>query len=411
MAKRGRSLQRPIEEIAFGASKIALLSGPRQCGKTTLAKMLLSKREVGKYWNWDDVRFRRQWIRDPSATLPGPANRRGRVSPIAVYDEIHRDRRWKRSLKGIYDTLDRPCDILVTGSASLDVYKRGSDSLLGRYIPFRLHPFSLREMRASEVHSPDEAIDRIFSKRGRISKQREADLADLLSYGPFPEPLLAQDQRRARIWRRTRDELLIREDLRDLSRLPELSRIEMLTALLPAKVGGLLSIQSLSEDLEVAHPTIKRWLTYLKALFYVFEIKPWHHGIARSLRKAGKLYYWDYGGIEDPGARFENLVASHFLKTCDYWTQTGEGDFRLHFLRDKQKREVDFLVTRDGRPWLPIEVKLSDSTPTKNLFAYLRILGLPRGLQIVRDPQLTVHDRGEHQVLVIGAGQALVHLA
>jgi hypothetical protein len=411
MAKRARSLRRPIEELAFEAGKIALLSGPRQCGKTTLAKMLLSKRAVGEYWNWDDVRFRRHWVRDPTATLPEAPKKTGAAHPLAVYDEIHKDRRWKRTLKGLYDTMDRPCDLLVTGSASLDVYKRGSDSMLGRYVPFRLHPFSLREMRSSSVLSPEKTLERLFAKGGRLSKQREADLSDLMAYGPFPEPLLGQDQRRARIWRRTRDELLVREDLRDLSRLPELSRIEMLTALLPSKVGGLLSVQSLAEDLEVAHPTVQRWLAYLKALFYVFEIKPWHRGVARSLRKAGKLYYWDYGGIDDEGARFENLVASHLLKVCDFWTQTGEGDFTLHFLRDKQKREVDFLLVRDGRPWLPIEVKLSDTAPAKSLFAYLAILGLPRGLQIVRGSHRSTHERNEHQVLVIGAGQALAHLA
>lgn len=412
MSERPRSLRSAIEELAFAADKIAIVSGPRQCGKTTLAKMLLRKTKAGRYWNWDDVRFRRQWVKDPSGTLPEAVETKAtRAKALVVYDEIHKDRRWKRTLKGLYDTLDRPCDLLVTGSARLDVYKRGSDSLLGRYVPFQLHPFSMREMRTATLLAPDESIDRLFSARRRPSKQREADLEDLMSYGPFPEPLLGQDQRRARIWRRTRDELIVREDLRDLSRLPELSRIEMLTALLPGKVGGLLSVQSLSEDLEVSHPTVTRWLTYLKALFYVYEIKPWHRGIARSLRKAGKLYFWDYGGIDDDGARFENLVASHLLKACDFWTQTGEGDFSLHFLRDKEKREVDFLLVRNGQPWLPIEVKLSEERPSKSLRAYLEILDLPRGLQIVRSPHRSMHENAGRQVLVLGAAQALAVLA
>jgi predicted AAA+ superfamily ATPase len=412
MPERPRSLAPAIADLAFEAGKIAIVSGPRQCGKTTLAKQLLKKRRSGNYWNWDDVRFRRQWVKDPSTTLPfDAASERSRGRPLAVYDEIPKDRRWKRTLKGLYDTLDQPCDLLVTGSARLDVYKRGSDSLLGRYVPFRLHPFSLREMRTAAVLTPDESLERLFSGRAGRSKQREADLSDLLTYGPFPEPLLGQDQRRARIWRRTREQLVVREDLRDLSRLPELSRIEMMTALLPAKVGGLLSLQSLSEDLEVSHPTVTRWLTYLKALFYAYELKPWRRSVARSLRKAGKLYLWDYGCIEDHGARFENLVANHLLKACDFWTQTGEGDFSLYFLRDKEKREVDFLIVRDGSPWLPVEAKLGDTVPSRSLFTYLETLGLPRGLQIVRSAHRRLHERNAREVLVLGAAEALAVLA
>ena len=139
---KNRYLENIIDEFCFGNQKMAFVSGPRQCGKTTFAKMLLDSRKSEAYFNWDNINFRRTWVKNPSEIIP---EKKGKT-PLVVLDEIHKDRRWKRNLKGVYDTLAEPCDILVTGSARLNVYKKGSDSLLGRYFHFRLHPFSLREL-------------------------------------------------------------------------------------------------------------------------------------------------------------------------------------------------------------------------------------------------------------------------
>jgi len=234
---------------------MALVSGPRQFGKTTLGRMLLRGRRSGAYWNWDEAKFRRLWAQDPSAAIPTAKG--GRVA-LVVLDEIHKHRLWKRNLKGVYDTLEGPCDILVTGSARLDVYKKGSDSLLGRHLSFRLHPFSLREMQQSDVPTPDAAFGLLFEGGARGGKAAEGNLKSLMAYGPFPEPLLAQDVRKVRLWRRNHERLVVREDLRDLSRLPELDRIEMLNALLPDRVGSLFSLASVGRDLEVSIPTVKR---------------------------------------------------------------------------------------------------------------------------------------------------------
>ena len=227
-----RSLSGAIQELAFDDRKMALLSGPRQCGKTTLGQMLLRKRRNGEYWSWDDVTFRRLWARDPKAVLPSPG---GKGRPLVVLDEIHKDRRWKGHLKGLYDTLKSPCDILVTGSARLTVYTRarGTDSMLGRYRSFRLHPFSLAELKGGTPPEPDQCLDALFERRLPRSRADQGLLEDLLRYGPFPEPFLAQDERRARLWRRTRDTAVVREDLRDLTRITELGRVELLVSLLP----------------------------------------------------------------------------------------------------------------------------------------------------------------------------------
>jgi predicted AAA+ superfamily ATPase len=406
-----RYLRASIERLAFGNDKMAFLSGPRQAGKTTVGRLLMAERARSRYANWDDVEFRRLWVKTPKqVAVFGDAAKDDGRRPLVVLDEIHKARAWKQTLKGVYDTLERPCDILVTGSARLDIYKRGGESLLGRQIGFRLHPFSLGEAEGSETVSPDAAVEEAFkSARGRSTPaERQDRLVQLLTYGGFPEPFLKQSERFARIWRRGRTEKLVREDLRDLSRIPDLSRIEMLTALLPERAGNTLSIQSLREDLEVSFDTAKRWVGYLKELFYLFEVKPYTRSIPRTLKREGKLYLWDWSEVEAPGPRFENLVASHLSKAVHFWTDIGEGTFELHYLRDKERREVDFLITRDRKPWLAVEAKVSDAALSTAFGAFLPHLGCKRFVQVVKQPNVRAEVMlGEARGLIVSAADFL----
>ena len=403
-----RHLKNAVDEFCFGDHKIAMVSGPRQCGKTTFAKMLLHERSEGRYFNWDDVEFRRLWVKTPSSIIPKQSGER---TPLLVLDEIHKDRFWKRTLKGIYDTLENPCDIVVTGSARLDVYRRGSDSMMGRYFPFRLHPFSMRELDYKDVLSPDHMLEALFSRALKTGKSAARHLDDFMAYGPFPDPFLKKDTRYAGKWRQVHSQAIIREDLRDISRLPDLGRVELLAALLPERVGSIFSLKNMTEDMEISFDVLSRWLMYLKAVYYIFEIKPYSRRIARTLKRDGKVYLWDYSVIKDKAARFENLVAHHLLKTCHYWTDTGEGVFDLYYLRDKEKHEIDFLITRDGDPWLPVEVKMSDSDLSPNWIKFAPMLACKRGLQIVYQPEWKVHGFGDRQFLVAGAAEALSYFA
>jgi hypothetical protein len=386
---------------------MAFISGPRQVGKTTLAKRLLEVRGVGAYHNWDDVTFRRIWAKAPRDAVPRAP---GRV-PLVVFDEIHKARLWKRTLKGLYDTSAEPADLVVTGSSRLNVYRKGSDSLVGRYHHFRLHPFSVGELLGRPPTEPDTVRDAIFSSQPTQGREANDALQALLRFGGFPEPLLGANERKARLWRRERVERVIREDLRDLSRIPELSRIELLASLIPERVGSPLSRAALREVLEVSFDTVRRWVASLDELYYLFEIKPWQKAVSRTLRKDGKVYLWDWSEVLDPGPRFENLVASHLLKFCHYATDAGFGDFRLWCLRTKDGREIDFLVTRDGRPWLPVEAKLDEPGPAEAWHLLLGYLAVPLALQVNLRSGVRRRERiGQTELLITDAASVLAHL-
>jgi predicted AAA+ superfamily ATPase len=262
-------------------------------------------------------------------------------------------------------------------------------------------------MSQPTVPNPDQIMEELFSRSHLIHKSDQDNLQSLMNYGPFPEPLFAQDRKRTNLWRRSREIIVVREELRDLSRLPELSRVEMLTALLPKRVGSRFSVSAMREDLEVSFDTIRRWMALLHEIYYVFEIKPWSRRVPRSLKRDGKVYLWDYGAVPDAPARFENLVAAHLLKACHTWTDTGEGTFELYYLRTKEAYEIDFLIVRDGEPWLPVEVKYSDETPSSNWRKFSALLPCRRALQLVYQPTWTLHDYPASQLLVAGAAEAL----
>jgi len=383
---------------------MSFISGPRQSGKTTLAKILLKDRGHGNYYNYDETEFRRAWTKDPKSVVPI----KEKATPIVVLDEIHKAKLWKRSLKGIYDTLDPKPDIIVTGSARLNVYKKGSDSLMGRYYHFRLHPFSMGELQNSKQMNPDQLLKHVFEKSSSSAKRKQKDIELLLKFSGFPEPFLAQKENVLRLWRKGRTEKIVREDIRDLTRIPELSQIEMLVSLLPERIGTFLSRAALKQDLEVSFDTVRRWLEYLRELYYIFEIKPYSQRIKQSLKKEGKSYLWDYSEITSEATRFENLIACHLLKSCHLWTDSGEGDFKLFCLRDKQKREIDFLICKDGKPWLPIEAKLNETDPSPNWIPFLKQIPCKKGIQIVLKPNIfKFHKNKDIGVLVASAADIL----
>lgn len=361
-----RYLTHSIAADALAKRKIAFVSGPRQVGKSTMAKSLLTSEE--NYFLYDDGGFRRAWAKSPELALASRA-----PGPI-VLDEIHKDRKWETKLKGLYEKSGSDIPIIVTGSARLDLYRKGSDSLLGRYLPYHLHPFTVAE--TSTPPPPDSIFD-----HSHVSYPLE----DLLALGGFPEPLLRGREQEARRWSRLRIDRLVLEDSRDLLNISDANAFRTLIELVPERVGSLLSIHALYEDVGKAYATVRSWLQVLDALYFSFRIRPFAGKLARTLKAEPKLYLFDILRIpmEDIGRRLENLTALHLLKACQFWTDTAQGDYDLRFVRTRDGLEIDFLVLEDGRPWMMVECKTGETEPSIQLRRFGEMLKPKYQFQLV----------------------------
>ncbi len=274
-----------------------------------------------------------------------------RKSPLIILDEFHKLKKWKSRIKGVYDTEGIPPRLLITGSARLDIYRRGGESLAGRHFLHRLYPLSLAELKEKEA--PEKVLEQ------------------LMTLGGFPEPFLSQSEQSAKRWRATHLERIVRIDIQDLEPVRDIQSLLLLIALLRERVGSPISYQSLAEDIQVSPHTIKRWIQILENMYIIFTVTTYHRNLARAILKEPKIYFYDTGQVkEDPGARLENTIALALRKWLHFLEDTQGEKTNLHYLRDKEKREVDFIVIRDGKIDLLLECKLSDDTLHRSLLYY-----------------------------------------
>jgi len=388
-----RYLATALEELT--SEKFVLLPGPRQVGKTTLARAWLDARGGGRYLNWDAPTDRRSILKNEPFDAVG----------AMVLDELHKYARWKSYLKGLFDKTHDQLAVVVTGSARLDVFVRGGDSMLGRYELLRLHPLSLGELTHGGVPEPPRTAE-AWATLGRAPAPTSM-LEQLESFGGFPEPFYRASHAFHTRWSSRRRDLVLREDLRELTHIRAVSLVEHLWFLLPERVGSLLSVNALREELAVAHDTVSAWLDAFERLYLVFRLPPFVVRRTRSLTKERKLYLWDWSQVEDPAARFENLVASHLLKAVHAWTDLGYGDFDLFYARDREKREVDFVVTQRRKPVALIECKLGDEELSPSLVRLGEMLPNAARIQVVRKPGV---DRHHGKTRVVSAGVFLAGL-
>jgi len=392
----------------FDASKhLVLVSGPRQSGKTTLAKSIAAREPSSMYLNYDIPRDKRTLVEDPA--FFEKVDRQGDEIPLIVLDEIHKYRDWKNYLKGAVDGYGDRFRFLVTGSGRLDLYQRRGDSLAGRFWQFHLFPFTVGEL-CSRKPDPEGFVTRILEvPSGSFGEPK--DLWSTLSRSSgFPEPFVSGDPRTYRRWAAGYHRQVLRDDVRDAFAVKDIDTMEALYTLLPSRVGSSFSASGAAELLKVSHSTIAAWIEVFKRLYLVFSLRPFHRKIGRSLVKEPKLYSFDFIRVDDPGARFENMVALELLRATTLWTDYGAGDYELWYLRTKEKHEVDFLVTRDAVPLFMVEAKLSDTEISPGLARFQALLQVPAIQLVNREGIARIITTGANRTLVVTAWRWLAGL-
>lgn len=372
MKTRTRIYDSLLVEHLANNRQMAFVTGPRQVGKTTTCR-----NHADAYVNWDNIDDREQILAGPAKLAERlELNRLSKTIPVALFDELHKYPRWKQFLKGFFDTFADRVRITVTGSSRMDVYRRGGDSLMGRYFLYRMHPFSVAETLTRDLPH----AERIVRPPRKVKTD---DFEALWQHGGYPEPFLKRDMRFSRRWQSLRLEQLVREDIRDLTQIQQIDQLELLVKLLASRSAHQLVYGNLARNIRVSIDTIRRWIDVMRDLHLGFLVRPWFRNVSRSLRKEPKWYLRDWASIEDMGDKAETFIACHLLKAVDGWNDMGLGKFELGYLRDKEKREVDFLVARDGKPWFLAEVKHHEESMSPTLRYYQDHLEAPFAFQIL----------------------------
>jgi len=381
--------------------------GPRQAGKTTLAQIISRSFTNSLYFNWDIPDHRTKLFANPH--FFEHVTRKDDSKPLIILDEIHKFKDWKNYLKGAYDQFHDRYLFLVSGSGRLDVYQKGGDSLAGRYYLFRLWPFTIAELGGRNCDI-EEFLQNPLGIQMVKSKELKEKWKRLSELSGFPEPYLVDKKASYRRWSNTYSNQLIREDIRDLTAVKSIKEMETLYYLLPSKVGSPLSIPSLASDLRVTYNSIRNWLSVFEMFFLVFSIYPWTKKISRAIQKERKVYLWDIPRMEDESRRFENMVAVELWRAVTQWNDLGYGKYSLHFIKNKEKQEVDFLIANGGNPFLLIEAKLSGEQPSPALRKFQKALNIP-AVQLLMEHEgyKLISNKGQN-ILVAPAYQWLSQL-
>ncbi len=322
------------------AKKMVFIVGPRQAGKSWLAKDIARGFERTTYLSYDAIEDRK--IIKAKGWLPS--------TELLILDELHKMPKWKNYLKGLCDTKRESLKIIVTGSARLSAFSKAGDSLAGRYFTHHLLPLSPAELK--QLALPID-INRLMTRSG------------------FPEPYLAPNDIDAERWRMQYINSLITVDVLNFDNISNLKAMQTVFELLRYKVGSPISIKGIAEDVSVSPHTVKKYIQVLEDLYIIFRVTPFSKNIARSILKEPKIYFFDTGLVKgDHGAQFENFSATCLVKHIYMKRDYEAKNYRLHYLRTKDKQEVDFALTCDDKIEQIIETKFADGEVNKALIYF-----------------------------------------
>lgn len=385
-------VKRYLEKISFSSifsRQMRFIVGPRQVGKTTIAKNTLNTAKCKDlYYNWDKKQVRDRY-RSETDFLAKDILEMHQIKNLWVcFDEIHKFPKWKNILKDYFDTYENKVNIIVTGSAKLNMLRKAGDSLAGRYLLFKLNPLILPEVLGKKVNSilPESTVEGFIEKSIAGKKYEQETMEDILKFSGFPEPLLRANSLFSKKWHDNYFERIVREDIRDISSIHQLEKVMDLLFILPSKISSPLSINSLRENLEINFNTVKTYIRYLVLTYILFEILPYQKRIERLVKKERKVYFYDFVAINDEAKRFENFVAVELKTRVDLWNDYSENKYDLSFVRTREGKETDFLILKNTEPYLLCEAKLSETNIDKHHFLNSKYLGDIPFVQLVKKP-------------------------
>lgn len=388
-------IPRHLKSVAFSQNfgrQMRFIIGPRQAGKTTLAKEFLKEQGSAKlYYNWDQREIKSAYRQNPSFFMNDVWKTKQKGQKVWIcLDEIHKIPKWKNHLKGIFDSYEQECQFIITGSAKLDLMKYTGESLLGRYFTFRLLPLTLSEVLQKKKTAKTPPIDALVFLKEILSQNffKQNLFEQLLKQSGFPEPFLSRSAAYIKKWQNDYLDHYVKEDLQDLTNIHELENVFHLIELLPARIGSPLSFNALREDLEVSHTSVRNWIKALRLTYILFLVPPYSKKIKSSVKKETKAYFFDWTRAKEESAVFENYVCMELLNFCCFLTDAGLGHYDLFFVRTKDGKETDFLITQEKNPWLLIEAKLNEETIASHHKLHAKKLGDIPFVQLVKKPNL-----------------------
>lgn len=377
---------------------LVFISGPRQSGKTTLSELIAENFKNSLYFNYDIILNKQKIITDP--LFFEKFDRKDSSTPLIILDEIHKHEGFKNYLKGLYDGYRKDYKFLILGSGKSDVYRKGGESLAGRYMNFRLFPLTISEMSKNETSM----VSFLKNPFESLTSEDYWDLwIQLSKFSGFPEPFLKSKKAFYNRWSNSYHQQIIRDDILSVNDIRKPEKQELLFSLLPTRVGSYLSLDGLAGDVGVSFNTVKNWIGIFESLFLCFRIPPWTKRISRAITKEKKLYLYDYAIISEPAGRFENMVALELYRAVTNWNDIGFGNFSLHYLRNKEKQEVDFLIADKNKPIILIETKLNETGISENLIKFQNILLVPAIQLVNREGVYRIHSNNNNKILVITA--------